>query len=281
MISFWASVLVIAGACLQAVALIPVRRLIVQLPHGTIRSKWYVMTALIMAFIAGYLGYAGAFWNQHENWQDLLVPAVFFFGAGFVWLTATLSLQTALDVRRMAHLERENITDPLIGIFNRRYLDRRLGEEIARAKRHAIPLSILMLDIDNFKRVNDTYGHQAGDLVLAHVGKLLLEAVRESDVVARYGGEELLVIAPNTPDPLAVTLAERIRHQTETHPLVLDSVSGKQIQITVSIGVAALDGNTKTLQKLVQHADEALYRAKQEGRNRVVVSKSNDRPHNP
>jgi len=131
--------------------------------------------------------------SRHTAWLDLIVPSVFFFGAGFVWLTATLSLHTAIDIRRVTVLEHENITDPLIGIYNRRYLDRRLQEEFIRARRYSLPLSVLLLDIDHFKRVNDAYGHQVGDLVLSYLGKLLLSAIRATDIIARYGGEEILI----------------------------------------------------------------------------------------
>jgi diguanylate cyclase (GGDEF)-like protein len=99
----------------------------------------------------------------------------------FVWLTTSLSLQTAVDLRRMDLLETENITDPLTKVYNRRYLDRRLEEEVARAERYALKLSVLMLDIDHFKRINDTYGHQGGDVTLSTLGNLLKASLRDVD----------------------------------------------------------------------------------------------------
>ena len=265
--------LVVAGACVLIGALIPVRQIIMQLPPGQIRHRWYILTGLIFIFILGYIGYATAFWNHATTWLDLLVPAVFFFGACFVWLTTVLSLQTANDIRRVTILERENISDPLIGIYNRRFLDRRLEEECARARRYSLPLSVLLIDIDHFKRINDVNGHQVGDHVLSYLGKLLLQAVRDSDIVTRYGGDEILIITPNSAAPFAGILAERLRQHVEAHELVLTNVSNSplQIRITVSIGVAGWSQEVTEWQRLIQNADEALYRAKQEGRNRVVI----------
>lgn len=278
MIPFLAGALVFAGAAVMAAALVPVRRLMARLPSGSVRNNWYGMTGLIVVFLAGYLGYAGAFWNSHAALRDLIVPGVFFLGAVFVWLATTLSLQTAIDVRRISLLERETITDPLTGIYNRRHLDRRIGEEVARAQRYGLPLCVLMLDIDHFKRVNDEHGHQAGDRVLGAIGELTAAAVRESDIAARYGGEEFLVIVPNTPVSNATVLAERLRKRVESHGFVLtDEPGGQQeIRVTVSIGVASLGDGVDSGEKLVHAADEALYRAKHEGRNRVVVGTSGD-----
>jgi diguanylate cyclase (GGDEF)-like protein len=273
MFNLLAEGLVIAGVGVLTVALIPVRQLITQLPARQMRSRWYTMTGLIALFIVGYISYVVTFWSRHAAWPDLIVPGVFFFGAGFVWLTATLSLQTATDVRRVMLLERENITDPLIGIYNRRYLDRRLEEECARARRYTLPLSVLLIDIDHFKRINDTYGHQVGDHVLTYLGKLLLQVIRESDIAARYGGEEILIIAPNTTTSTAASLAERLRQHVETHELVLTNESNepREIRITVSIGVAGLSQEATDSETLVHNTDEALYRAKQEGRNCIVI----------
>jgi diguanylate cyclase (GGDEF)-like protein len=273
MIAFWANSLVITGAGILVGSLISVRQLIAQLPPGEVRHRWHILRVLTIVFIAGYAGFLGIFWGRAIAWPDLIVPGVFFFGACFVWITTRLSLQTAIDIRRVTLLEKESITDSLTGLYNRRYLDPRLEDELARAKRYALPLSILLVDIDHFKIVNDTYGHQAGDLVLSYLGKLVLNAIRASDIAARYGGEEFLVIAPNTPILPAGALAERLRQHIESHELVLSSESSKRqsIHITVSIGVAFSNPRIDDSKSFIQEADEALYRAKREGRNRVVV----------
>jgi len=232
------------------------------------------MTGLIFLFIAGYSGYIVVFWGQQSEWNELPIPGVFLFGAIFVWLTISLSRQTAADLLRIDFLEAENITDPLTKVYNRRYLDRRLDEEVARAKRYALELSVLMLDIDHFKRVNDTYGHQAGDVTLTTLCSLVKNSLRDLDVVARYGGEEFLVICTNTNINGAALVAERIRQLIESHQVEITNGSGARqtIQISISIGVAGLGASVDSKEKLVQAADQALYRAKEEGRNRVIVS---------
>jgi diguanylate cyclase (GGDEF)-like protein len=159
-----------------------------------------------------------------------------------------------------------------MGIYNRRYLDRRLEEEFLRARRHGLPLSVLMLDIDDFKRINDTYGHRVGDLALNHVVKMILQAKREVDIVACYGGDELLILAPNTELPAAEVFGQRLRQEIEEHQPVVEGESGapQSVSVMVSIGVAGLEPDVSECRWLVCRADEALCRAKQEGRNRVL-----------
>lgn len=273
MTSWIAAILVCAGAGLLVGGLLTAWQLVRQLPAGVVQRRWQILTYVIAVFIVGYLGYLLVFWGRPAGWADLLVPAIFFLGSCFVWMTLRLALQTAIDIRRVAVLEQENITDPLLGVYNRRYLERRLEQEVARAQRYSLPLAVLLLDIDHFKRVNDTHGHLAGDQVLSYLGQLIRSSVREADVPARYGGEELLIIAPNTQPAAAVVLAERIRRHVETHALVLTNQAGQrlELQITVSVGVAGLTPALTDGSALLARADAALYSAKQSGRNRVAV----------
>jgi diguanylate cyclase (GGDEF)-like protein len=274
MLHFIANGLVAAGIILQFLALRPVRRLITLLPPGRPRFSWYVLTSLIFIFIIGYSAYIPAFWGSHEKLADLVVPAVFFLGACFVLVVNLLSLETARDVRYMAVLERENITDPVLGIHNRRYLERRLATEVARASRYGMTLSVLLIDIDHFKRINDTYGHPVGDVVLRGLAQLIVNTVRTTDIVARYGGEEIMVITPSTPVKTAAQLAERLRKAVEEAPLAIPADLHRELDkmhITVSIGVACFGRQAVDMKELVQNADKAMYRAKSEGRNRVVV----------
>lgn len=276
MISHLSTAMVLIGAAIHAAALVPARRLTAMLPAGALRNKWFGMTGLIVVFIVSYFGYIAVLWDRQMEWRDLPIPGLFIIGAVFVWLTANLSLQTAVDLLRIRTLETENVTDPLTQMFNRRYLERRLEEEVARSKRYGLDLSVLMLDIDHFKSVNDTYGHRAGDAALSTLSGLMKSLLREPDVVARYGGEEFLLICVSTAIDEARLVAERLRQLVESHRVEISDHTGAgrsiRISISISIGAAGLGGGIDSKDKLIQAADEALYRAKQEGRNRVVVA---------
>lgn len=177
--------------------------------------------------------------------------------------------------KRNTELELLSHKDPLTGVFNRRYMSMSLDSEIMRHARSGKDLSILMLDIDHFKKINDTYGHHAGDMVLQQVTKRLAEGLREYDLLARYGGEEFVIILPDTTLPEAKMVAQRLLKSIYklTFPETLSGTA-----VTVSIGVTSHGGGTTTTEALVAQADTALYRAKQSGRNRVVTfeDESND-----
>ena len=174
-----------------------------------------------------------------------------------------------------ARLLRSGFTDVLTGWNNRRYLTVRIGEELARARRDRTRLVCLMLDIDHFKRVNDTWGHAAGDAVLRELAQRIEGQVRASDVAARYGGEEFIVLLPNTNVDAAQKLAERIRAEIAAASIALPC--GESVTVTASIGIAEVapgpDSNDlKTLgDSLIARADVALYAAKSAGRDRVMV----------
>jgi len=174
-----------------------------------------------------------------------------------------------------ARLLRSGFTDVLTGWNNRRYLSVRLGEELARARRDRAGIVCLMLDVDHFKCVNDTWGHAAGDAVLRELAQRIETQVRASDVAARYGGEEFVVLLPNTLVESGMLLAERIRSEISKTPF--DLPCGKMVTVTVSIGISEVhpqpdDDDLKTIgDSLVARADVALYAAKSAGRDRVFV----------
>jgi diguanylate cyclase (GGDEF)-like protein len=265
--------LIVAGTSLMVFSLLLVRRLGRQLPLGGIRRRWGILTAMIVAFIPGYVLYGSVARNSYRGPFDLIVPLVFFLGSVFVLLVSTLSLETALDVRRIYLLEHENITDPLTGAYNRRHLDRRLDEEVLRTRRYGFPLAVLLLDIDHFKRINDEHGHPAGDRVLVALSRVVMDSVRRTDLVARYGGDELMVIAPHATPGDAAELGERLRKKVEVQEFALgnDGPGPMPLRVTISVGVADFREEMADSQGLIQAADEALYAAKQGGRNRVVL----------
>jgi diguanylate cyclase (GGDEF)-like protein len=275
-----AQLLLIGGALLLVTSFVPLRLIVSHLPAGATLRTWYLLGAFDAGFVVAYLAYLGRTWGTHDHAGALLVPGVFFAGACFVWLTFRIALLTVRDVRRIALLEQETITDHLTGVYNRRYLDRRLDEEFARARRHVQPLSVLLIDIDGFKQVNDRHGHATGDLALGHVGRLLLGTARSTDVVARYGGDELMVIAPSTPPSQALVLAERVRRRLEAEPLQIDRAADEHLTVplTVSVGVAALEWDMAGPAQLLEAADRALYRAKAGGRNRVGIDRGGPAP---
>lgn len=169
------------------------------------------------------------------------------------------------------------LTDPLTQVNNRRYFDQRLGEEAARVQRHGQPLSCMFLDVDHFKRINDTQGHQAGDKVLQQVARLIGKQLRHSDILSRYGGEEFVVLLPNTPQEVGSEIAERIRQSVAVHGF--DIGGGEPpLSLTISIGTSCLleipteSENEEYAQSLVSCADQAVYQAKEAGRNRVCAA---------
>ena len=264
--------LVFAGALILISALLLVKALIAQLPQGHIRRNWFWMTLMVILFFLSYLGYMYAFAGSHRTALDLMVPGVFFLGACFVWLTSNLSLRTLMIVIRISSLEREVLTDPLTGAFNRRHMDHRLAEEVSGALRYHLPLSVLMIDIDRFKSINDTpLDIRQATLPWWHSPGLRVKHWT-TDVFTRYGGEEFLVIAPHTTEEGAIQLAERLRQRIANSPLQLSGEQNKvEVNVTVSIGVASLTESVLDTESLMRLADGNLYRAKQEGRNRVVA----------
>ena len=210
------------------------------------------------------------------NWPSLL---------SFVAFTSVLSISaSAISRRDLAQIDQQtlrlaqsearmrelSIRDPLTDLFNRRYMEETLQREIARADRERIPLAVIMMDIDHFKRFNDELGHAAGDAVLQELGKLLFRGVRSADVACRYGGEELLLVLPGASLDVARQRAERVRSDVKN--LQVERGGRPLGTITVSLGVAIFPDHGSTGEAVLESADAALYRAKNDGRDRVVVA---------
>jgi two-component system cell cycle response regulator len=177
---------------------------------------------------------------------------------------------------RIVKLQREayrnSITDALLGVFNRRYLIHQLRCEVWRAHRYQRPLTVLMIDLDHFKQINDRFGHSAGDQVLVGFARKTRSLIRASDWFARFGGEEFVIVLPETPLEMAESVAEKVRRELAAAPFLL--ASGEH-RVTASFGVAALTlGSDEDSDVVLGRADQALYRSKQEGRNRITVADS-------
>ncbi|HET7832463.1 MAG TPA: diguanylate cyclase [Gallionella sp.] len=175
-----------------------------------------------------------------------------------------------MEIERLHESLREQaIRDPLTGLFNRRYMEETLAREFSGAERERSPLSLIMLDVDRFKKINDTYGHSAGDMVLRALSELLRRHIRGRDFACRFGGEEFLAVLPQTSIEVAAQRAELWRTSFEALRMSHD---GKDIRATISLGVAAYAIHGTTIQSVVTAADKGLYSAKESGRNRVVVA---------
>ncbi len=178
-----------------------------------------------------------------------------------------IAIENAILFQRTEQL---TITDDLTRLFNSRYLNLYLEREIKRCKRHGIPLSVIFLDLDGFKNVNDQFGHLAGSGTLTEVGGILAQGVRESDIIARYGGDEFVVVLPETPASGALVIAERLRRAIEEHPFL--EAQGISARISASFGIATYPEHALSPEGLIQKADQAMYRVKERQKNAIEVA---------
>ena len=231
----------------------------------------YVFTVLLTAkdskddIVAGLEAGADDYLTKPVNQAELIAR----IKTGIRILELERSLKRANEKIRIL-----SITDPLTGCYNRGYMTERLPQEIKRAKRYRHSLSLVLCDIDDFKKINDTYGHQVGDRILKEFVQWINESIRDGvDWLARYGGEEFLIVVPETDTKGACCVAERLRCMLSQKAI---EIQGERIRITASFGVTGLDPDTPdekiSPEALITQADECLYQAKQEGRNRVRVS---------
>src|SRR5579864_3172981 len=238
-------------------------------------DKRVCMTAGVLAFFE-YLvivSFAATHWDLNN-----LKYAPFSYGM-FAWsnqvsrliIMATASLLSLALVARSQKLLQMATRDPLTGLFNRGYVDDRFAVELSRARRYRTPLTIAVVDADRFKLLNDTHGHPAGDQVLRKIGALLHDTFRQSDTSGRYGGEEFVVILPETDLEGAQAKIESLRETISSTPFQLGP-RGEEVQVTISAGLACFPDDGLNAADLFALADDRLFRAKREGRNRVVSS---------
>jgi diguanylate cyclase (GGDEF)-like protein len=186
-----------------------------------------------------------------------------------IFMLTASALSLAL-VSRSQKLLQLATRDPLTGLFSRGYVDDRFAVELSRARRYEKVLTIAVIDADRFKLLNDTYGHQAGDLALQRIGTLLHDTFRQSDTAGRYGGEEFVVILPETEMVAAQQKLESLRELVAATPISLPA-SGEKVQVTISAGLATFPQDGESTAELFALADDRMFQAKEEGRNRVVA----------
>jgi len=180
---------------------------------------------------------------------------------------AAVALDNAVLLRRSEDL---SVTDDLTKLYNSRYLNAMLRREVERSRRYRTPVSLIFLDLDGFKEVNDNHGHLWGSRTLVEVGEVIRSTVREIDVVSRYGGDEFTVILPQTGTEGAFTIADRIRQRIEETPFL--EAHGRRVRITASLGIATFPDHGRTKDDLIARADQAMYVAKGRGKNGVVLA---------
>jgi diguanylate cyclase (GGDEF)-like protein len=202
-----------------------------------------------------------------------LAPAERLVAAQQIAQTASEQIALALSNLKLREtLRSQAIRDPLTGLFNRRYLEESFDRELHRSARNQTALSVILMDLDHFKRFNDTFGHEAGDLLLREIGSLLKSSVRGGDIPCRFGGEEFLLVMPEATGETAQQRAEQLREKIKQ--LALEYQGQPLGRVTMSLGIAVYPSHGHAATDIVRAADRALYRAKAEGRDRVVVADS-------
>jgi diguanylate cyclase (GGDEF)-like protein len=231
----------------------------------------FLAGALAVAQYVGIVAYADAHWDLNSPALAPYTYGTFEWGAQVsrLMLLFIAALLSATIVVRAHQLRRLSAIDRLTGLFNRGYFDERVEAELSRARRGQQPLSLVMIDVDHFKRFNDRYGHAAGDTALRTIAALVRNMVRRHDIVSRYGGEEFVVVLPETSADAAVEKLESIRAAVEAAAIRLPRQQGSG-SLTISAGVSTFPADGVTTDDLLDEADARLFRAKESGRNRVI-----------
>lgn len=246
------------------------KKLYNMLNPGRVRNAWFGLAVLLALAVVGCVIFVGLNAtegsNHHEDW---LVASVFLVAAGFVFTVCALSCSTAKDIARLAELEQAVYFDPLTKLYSRSKILSILEAECIECQEKTTAVSVMMLDIDDFKFINDCYGHQAGDKVLEQIGQVLAEVRGKANFVGRYGGEEFLMVLPNTLPFHATAVAEHIRGAVAGKAF---SLGEETVNLTISIGIATTVTFRETCDDLIACADRALYIAKLAGRDKALHS---------
>jgi diguanylate cyclase (GGDEF)-like protein len=265
---------VLFGGLVFGTLLLALSAIALQLRPASSRAR--ARGVLVVTFTVGALAFfmrGMAAMLSADPLQAFVSPSTFqaalFVAAAVSAIVSTLGFQLLHKERADGEATRLATMDPLTGAYNRRTFHEIAERELSRARRAGQPLSIIMVDIDHLKPVNESYGNRTGDEVLQKVADIIRTALRKEDMLVRYGGEEFLVLLPDVPGPGAVVVAGRIRKSVEAEAF---QVGGHSVPVTVSVGVSArMDEGPESMESLLGRADEALKLAKQRGRNRVVA----------
>ena len=283
----FSAILIALGLFLLLLAAARTQRLIRILKD---EGPWTSLRNLIGFFAVGYTVYLFLLLTDTPFDKDLITAEVFLLGALFILLAVRFTYRTVHEIMRLDELEQLANTDELTGLYNRRAILRLLEEEFWKARRYGFPLSVAMVDLDDFKPINDTCGHLSGDVVLRESALSLRNGLRKIDLIGRYGGDEFLCILPSTPLQGAEITAERMRARITRLRFLPDAGGELQaaadtaggleaspegaapVQLSASAGVASIDPGIRRPEELVARADAALYEAKQQGRNRTCTA---------
>lgn len=259
----------VGGICIAVASFFPLVKVTAIVHTRKLRWAWRGLTLVILACVLGAIFGMVDGRGTSANAADVAGSVPRLLGPCFVFSVAWLSFRTAEDFLSFSLLKEIAYKDFLTGIANRRALDIRLSQEISQSGSAHPPLSVLLLDIDHFKKINDHHGHDVGDAVLRNVAALLSANIRNIDLAGRYGGEEFLIIMPHSRPDAAVTAADRLRVVIAEFQIC--PAEGSAVEVTVSFGVATRRAG-ETAASLLHRADFALYASKRQGRDRVVFS---------
>lgn len=228
------------------------------------RSSVFIITAAV----AGTVFIGIGMWLSPPSIEFQVVLLNRSMSTVLIWATAFIALRHLYVGNSLQQqLQQLAATDPLTGLYNRRHLFENLHQELKRYERYGEPFTLILIDADHFKRINDNFGHAVGDATLCWIANTCVEIVRETDLVGRFGGEEFIIVLPHTTNDEAALVAERIRlamHDTDKR------VDGDAAKVTLSLGVAEAGPNTATFDEILKAADDALYAAKRGGRDQVA-----------
>jgi diguanylate cyclase (GGDEF)-like protein len=269
---------------LRVLVTVPLEQVFAEANTALVRDLLGIVIATLFLLVGGWYG---AEWFMLRNVRALLRATgrmrggnlkartgIRYGGEELSQLARAFDEMAGALQRRDQELQEQAISDPLTGLYNRRYLSEFLSRELVRAKRSATPVAVILIDLDRFKRVNDTFGHEAGDVVLTAVGALLKSKVRGSDIACRYGGEEFALIMPQADVDAAGRRAEEVRAGVAA---LAPTHHGKSLgKLTASFGIALFPDHARDIDSLLRAADVALYAAKGAGRNRIMISSAVD-----